>query len=608
MTTSLSSFKINGVIDTNDTVLANLQKIASAACSWLTYDIQQGKWCVVINTTDTSVASFNDSNIIGGINITSTGLTELYNSVEIEFPHVDIKDRKDYIRYDIPAGNRFANEPDNALTISTDIVNDPMQAAAIAIRELKQSRVDKAIEFRTDYSKIGLKAGDLIDITNSVYSYTSKVFRIIKVSEEDSDDGNFYLSISALEYDAAVYDTSGLIRTDRTVDNGIINQNNNAQVQDSNEQNWASVFGRMLLANAVTGLLNMAFSKDVATGKAILSLLPKSQTRDDDIVSVFDNGNKSKMLKAFKPPSPTITGPTSVCEGSNIVLTIGVDCSNCLVDYAAYTFNYTITGVQAGDISFPLTGTCTTGTVTIPTISDGATENETLTFTIGSVSKAVIIQDALAFTYVTTASPASITEGASSTVTLATTGLANGTVVPYTITGSGTSRVSTALTGNVTISSNSATLVVNTIDDSTYTGTQSVTVTFNDAQADACGQLDKTAAISILDNDAAPTVCQTVSIPVVWCPIYNGTTGQVIGLTVSKYATVQAPVSGGATVSVPTSVSVTAGSPSTVTVTSTASIDATANKAGQDFKVITTFNSIPVNGVVTGTTTTVTGY
>jgi hypothetical protein len=55
-------------------------------------------------------------------------------------------------------------------------------------------------------------------------------------------------------------------------------------------------------------------------------------------------------------------------------------------------------------------------------------------------------------------------------------------------------------------------------------------------------------------------------------------------------------------------VSVTAGSPSTVTVLTTASIDATANKPGQDFKVITTFNTIPANGVVTGTITTVTGY
>jgi hypothetical protein len=147
---------------------------------------------------------------------------------------------------------------------------------------------------------------------------------------------------------------------------------------------------------------------------------------------------------------------------------------------------------------------------------------------------------------------------------------------------------------------------VATIDDGIFTGDQSVTVTFNGSQADPCNQLDKTAAINIIDNETESD-CVTVEIPVIWCPTYN-TTGQVKSLTVVKTATVQAPVSGGPTIAVPMTVSVTVGSPSTVTVLTTVDIDATANKPGQDYKILTAFNSIPANGVVTGTVATVTGY
>lgn len=607
MTTSTTNFKINGVLDTNQNVLANLETLASAAGAWLTYDITQGKWSVIINTTGSSVASFDDSNIIGGINVSSTGLTELYNSVEIEFPHADIKDRKDFIRYDIASEERYANEPDNLLQIKFDCINDPIQAAAIASRELKQSRIDKIIEFRTDYSYLGLRAGDLIDITNDVYGFVNKVFRIIRIEEQDDDD-TFTISISALEYDSLVYDVSGLTRTDRFIDNTIVNKNNNDTVQDLDDQDWTSVFGRMLLTSALTGLINSAFSRDPLTGK--ITQLLTNKTPGQRAEDVFTSSDRANVLKNIKNPPISLTGPSEICEGATLTIGVTADAACvCLIDTSTFELDYTISGIQSADTTTPLTGKVKIGAnISIPISVDALSESETLTVTVGSTSKTVTIYDQLSYTYSTSASPTSITEGASSTVTLTTTGVADGTVVPYTITGDGTARVSTSLTGNVTVNSNTATLTVNTSNDSTYTGNQTVTVTFNSAQSDPCGQLDKTTVITIVDNETAPTTCQTVSIPIVWCPTYEGTTGQVTGLTVVKSATVPAPVSGGSTLTVPTAVSVTKGNPSTVTITSTTTIDATAGKAGQQFSVITAFNTIAPNGVVTGTTSTIVGY
>jgi len=256
-----NAFSINGIIDTNKTVLQNLETIASAAGAWLSYDIAEGKWAVVINKIGSSVKSFTDSNIIGGINLSGTGLTELYNSVEISFPHKDLKDRTDFISYTIPAGELFPNEPDNKLTIAFDCVNDPVQAALLASRELKQSRIDKVIQFRTDFTSIGLKAGDLIDITNDAYGYTNKIFRITRIEEEDADDGVILLSITALEYDEDVYDDSGLVREERSIDNGIVAKVNNPETLSKDNEaslpldlsSIAKALGLLLVFNSVTG-------------------------------------------------------------------------------------------------------------------------------------------------------------------------------------------------------------------------------------------------------------------------------------------------------------------------------------------------------------------
>jgi hypothetical protein len=213
-------YRINGVLSTDATVMQNMETLARAAQSWFTYDVNLGKWAVIINTTGNSIASFDDSNITGPVSISGTGLGDLYNRVRVEFPHIDLDDQVDFVEVAIPAEDRNANEPDNTLNISFDVINDPVMAEMLGLIELKQSRVDKVIRFTTDYSYIGLKAGDLIDVTNSVLGYTNKVFRIISI--EEADDEAISISITATEYDANVYDTSDLFRYERSNENGIV--------------------------------------------------------------------------------------------------------------------------------------------------------------------------------------------------------------------------------------------------------------------------------------------------------------------------------------------------------------------------------------------------
>lgn len=215
-------YRINGVLSTDKTVMQNMEMICGACQSWLTYDISQGKWAVLINQPGNSSVSFNNSNIVGPISVQGTGLRDLYNSVRVEFPNLDLNDDLDFIEATIPAGDRNANEPDNTLTINLDLVNDPVMAESLGIIELKQSRVDRVIKFTTDYTHLGVQAGDLIDVTNSVLGYTNKVFRVISMAEQDAEDGGLNITITALEYDADVYNLDDIFRFERSNQNGLV--------------------------------------------------------------------------------------------------------------------------------------------------------------------------------------------------------------------------------------------------------------------------------------------------------------------------------------------------------------------------------------------------
>jgi hypothetical protein len=214
-------YRVNGLIDTSKTVMQNLELIANSCATWITYDIMDGKWSVVINRAGDPVHDFDDSNIIGGINLSGTGLSDFYNSIEVKFPHRDLADQMDFVKIEIPAEDRLENEPDNCLTMELPVMNEPIQAQIVGLIELKQSRLDKIINFRTDYSKINLQAGQIVTVTNSVYGWTDKEFRIIRMEEADAD-GTIVIDITALEYDDAIYDLSDLYRYTRTNKDGLI--------------------------------------------------------------------------------------------------------------------------------------------------------------------------------------------------------------------------------------------------------------------------------------------------------------------------------------------------------------------------------------------------
>jgi hypothetical protein len=285
MATLTNAFQINGVIDTSRNVLANINDLTTAAGAWATYDITTGLWSVIINRAGSSVFSFTDSNIIGSINVSGTGINEAYNKVTVQFPHKDLRDQTDYVDLVIPIGDRFPNEIDNTLQIDTNLFNDPVQAAYIAQVELKQSRVDRVVEFRTDYTALGLRAGDIIDITNDAYGFNSKLFRIVKITEDDTQDGGIELSISALEYDVNIYNSSGLIREERSKKTGIVPKAANTAITNSDN-------------NATTN--NVTNSLLDPSNLAVIALLMNALTRNGNSSLASGAIGVTPLVYAFK--------------------------------------------------------------------------------------------------------------------------------------------------------------------------------------------------------------------------------------------------------------------------------------------------------------------
>ena len=203
--TASSAISINGLVDTKTDVLTNIQAMAEAGSSWMTYDIHTGTWKVVINKAGTSIASFTDSNIVGEIAVSGTSLTQLNNVADVKYQNTDILDNTDFVKISIPSGSLFANEPLTSVQINLPFTNKQVVAAKIGLQQLKQGRVDKIIKFKTDYSYIMLGAGDIIDITSSVYGFSNKLFRIITVTQTEGDAGEILLDFTALEYDSNVY-------------------------------------------------------------------------------------------------------------------------------------------------------------------------------------------------------------------------------------------------------------------------------------------------------------------------------------------------------------------------------------------------------------------
>ena len=215
-------YRINGVLDTNQNVLQNVDQIMTACDSWMTYQETSGKWSVVVNKAEASTFTFDDSNIIGSITVGGIDITNSVNQIEARFPDNGNRDQLNYVYIETPPALLFPNEPVNKTNVNYDLVNNSVQAYYLANRYLEQAREDLNVTINTTYVGIQVNAGDVVSLTNAYYGWDAKLFRVMQVREASLEGGLLGAQIQLAEYNAQVYDDFDITKFSPSPNSGLI--------------------------------------------------------------------------------------------------------------------------------------------------------------------------------------------------------------------------------------------------------------------------------------------------------------------------------------------------------------------------------------------------
>jgi len=255
---------------------------------------------------------------------------------------------------------------------------------------------------------------------------------------------------------------------------------------------------------------------------------------------LFNKFNSSVQLRIGDAPEQAAaagaatyslaTSAASVNEGTAFIITLT---TTNVTD--GYTIPYTITGVSSADISgASLTGNFTvssnTATATFTMASDATTEGtETFLLSLDSVSasQSVTINDtSLSSTYGLAGSSSNVDEGSNLTITLTTANVADAVTVPYTITGVTSADIGgVSLTGNFTVASDTATLILAITADATTEGAETLVVTLDSGVA----------TVSTTVNDTSQSGAVTYSLSSSAAAVDEGST-VTITLTTANVA------------------------------------------------------------------------
>jgi hypothetical protein len=224
-TTTQPRFKFNGLINTNNTIMANMQDMSACCDCLIKYNEITAKWGVIVQTPNYVVAmNINDSNMISAITVSPTDIASSYNFVECKFPDRTNQDAFNASNLDLAVVEPallYPNEPVNKASFSLPLANNSIQAQYIATRILKAAREDLTITVDVNFIGIQLDAGDVVTMTNANYGWTNKLFRLNKVTQTFTDDGAIIVKLIMTEYNPTVYDDTNITEFQPAPNSGI---------------------------------------------------------------------------------------------------------------------------------------------------------------------------------------------------------------------------------------------------------------------------------------------------------------------------------------------------------------------------------------------------
>ena len=260
-----------------------------------------------------------------------------------------------------------------------------------------------------------------------------------------------------------------------------------------------------------------------AAKNVYLNMLNAGTTLGDLVVSFADSTSNSQSIKLTTlattglpytpfvipaPPTYKLTAnATSVNEGMNA--SFNLTTTNVA---SGTSVGYLISGVSVSDLtSNSLSGAVTIGnngqaTITIPIAADQLVEgSETLTITSNGVSASTVVIDTskstAAPTYSLTAATTSVNEGQLAQVYVATTNVAAGTALDFSITGISRSDVIENLSRQVIVdAAGRAVIDINVVADLTTEGPETLFITMDTSVASIFINDTSVALVGVIDN------------------------------------------------------------------------------------------------------------
>jgi hypothetical protein len=225
LVTSSYTYSIDGILDTAQDCLTNLNNLSDACDSWVQWDEKLGQWGIIPNISleqaggsTATMTVINSDQIIGGVNLVPTDLKSSANQITIAFPNIDLYNQTDYRYYWLDSQFMSPNEPVNNIDINMPFVTSSTQATILGYRKLWMGREDIAINFSMDYSGIHLNAGDIFALQHEWYGwepgeyngvyFPGKPFRATQVKESKDSSGFLSVEISAIAYNDSIYYTT----------------------------------------------------------------------------------------------------------------------------------------------------------------------------------------------------------------------------------------------------------------------------------------------------------------------------------------------------------------------------------------------------------------
>ncbi len=201
-----SQYYANGAISYQSSYKDNIEGILQSF-GGIMY-VHAGQICLTTDRKTISVASFNENNMFGRVQVSTSGSTDYFNTVDAKYTNPGSMYTTDVLRIpsDITIDEAIQNDG-QVITLSRDYTwcyNPVVIAKMVNVDVLKAKYALKIISFTTS-DGWDLKVWDAINVTNSEFDISGK-FKVLSKDIPTDQENIGYVTITAVEAPDAMYD------------------------------------------------------------------------------------------------------------------------------------------------------------------------------------------------------------------------------------------------------------------------------------------------------------------------------------------------------------------------------------------------------------------